>query len=153
MKAVSLILIFIGIFMGLLAARSFWLDCRYEKASVSTEATISSMKIEPIRDGLSNVLYSLTYLRDGEIDTTEHKVTEQFTNKTPLPTIEQFQSNTFYIRYVPADRRDETSFPNRVMVLGAKTYPGFYNRALFGQMLIFILLGFMVRAFFNNSPV
>lgn len=109
MKAVSLILIFVGILLGLLAASSFGLDYQYEKASVSSEATISSMRIEPIRDGV--------------IDTTEHKVTEQFTNNTPLPTIEQFQSNTFY------------------------------NRALFGQMLIFVLFSFMVRAFFTTSPV
>lgn len=133
---------------GLFGVWSFWRDFRYEKARTVTQAKIASVKIEPIRSGLSNILYTLTYLRDGVADTIEHKITEQFTTKNPLPPIAQLQSQTFYIHYVPEERKNEASFPNRVMVLESKTYPGFYNRASFGQMVTFTLMGFMARLFY-----
>lgn len=152
MRKIGLLLIIIGILFGLFGVWTIWRDYRYEKARMVAKANIVSVKIEPIRNGLSNILYTLTYNRDGVIDTTEHKITEEWTIKNPLLTIAQLQSQTFYIHYVPRERRSETSFPKRVLVLESKAYPGFYSRSSFGQMFTFILMGFMVRLFSRKQP-
>lgn len=151
MRTVGTVLIVIGILFGLFAGWSFWRDHRFKQARTVTKGTIASVKIEPIRSGLSNILYTITYLRDGITDTTEHKITQQYSIKDPLPTIVQLQSANFYVHYVPRDRRSKTSFPKRSMVLDSETYPGFYNRASLGQMFTFILMGFMVRGFFPKK--
>lgn len=142
MRKVGTVLIVIGILFGLFGVWTFWREYGYEKARVVSKATVASVRIEPIRDGLSNILYTLTYMRDGATDTTEHKITEQHTINNPLPTTEQLQSETYYIHYVPKERRTETAYPKRVMVLDSETYPSFYYRTAFGQMFSFILMGF-----------
>lgn len=151
MRKVGTLIIVIGILFGLFGVWTFWREYRYEKARVVEKATVSSVRIEPVRSGLSNILYTLTYLRDNATDTIEHKITEEWTIKNPLPTTEQLQSQTFYIHYVPKENKSETSYPNRIMVLDSETYPRFYYPTSFGQMLIFILLGFMVRWFGRST--
>lgn len=151
MRIISTVLIVIGILFGLFGVRSYWCDHRYEKASIVTKSTIASVRIEPVRDGLSNILYTLTYRRDGTTDTTEYKITEAYTNKNPLPAIEQLQAATLYVQYVPKDKRGETAYPYRVMISSDGLYPGTFGRGFFGQMFIFILMGFMVRLFGRNT--
>lgn len=151
MRIISTVLIVIGILFGLFGVRSYWRDHRYEKASIVTKSTISSVRIEPVRNGLSNILYTLTYIRDGATDTTVHKITEAYTDKNPLPAIAQLQASTLYVQYVPKDKRGETAYPYRVMVSSDGLYPGTYGRGLFGQMFTFILLGFIVRLFARNT--
>lgn len=153
MRKVGTVLIVIGILFGLFGVWTFWREYGYEKARIVTKATVSSVRTEPIRDGLSNILYTLTYLRDGTTDTTEHKITEQWTDKNPLPTLEQLQAQTFYIHYVPKEKRSETVYPRRVMVLDSEDYPSFYYPTSFGQMFTFILMGFIVRWFFPKKRV
>lgn len=147
MRIVSKVLIMIGILFGLFGVWSFWREYGYEKARTVTKATISSVRIEPIRSGLSNILYTLNYKRDGNMDSIEHKITEEWTYKNPLPTIEQLRSQTFYIHFVPIERRNETAYPRRVMVLDSENYPRFYYPTSFKQMITFFLMGFMVRLF------
>lgn len=74
---------------------------------------------------MTNILYTLTYLRDGATDTTEHKMTEQWTDKNPLPTTEQLQAQTFYSYYVPEKVK---LCQAEVVVLNSEDYPGFYYR-------------------------
>lgn len=151
MRIISTVLIVVGIIFGLFGIRSYWHDYRYEKTSIVTKSTISSVRIEPVRDGLANILYNLTYRRDGATDTTEYKITEAYTNKNPLPTIAQLQAATLYVQYVAKDKRGETAYPFRVMVSSDGQYPGTYGRGLFGQMFTFVLLGFIVRLFGRHA--
>lgn len=151
MRTFGTLLITIGILFGLLGARSYWHDYMYKRSSISVKALEQTVEIEPIRDGLSNILYTIAYMRDGEVDTTHHKITEQYTIKNPLPPIEHLQAESLYIRYVPADKRSETAFPYRVMVNNDGSYRGFYKRGFFGHMVAFILMGFMVRMWARNK--
>lgn len=153
MRIVSTILIIIGILFGLFGVWSFWREYGFERARVVSKGTISSLRTEPVRNGLTNILYTITYLRDGATDTIKHKVTEQWTDSNPLPTTAQLQSQTFYIHYVPKENRSETVHPKRVMVLDSKDYPSFYYRTAFGQMFTLILMGFMVRLFFPKKRI
>ena len=63
---------------------------RYEKASIVTKSTISSVRIEPVEMGFQTSC-TLTYIRDGAADTTVHKITEAYTDKNPLPAISNFE--------------------------------------------------------------
>lgn len=147
MKTIGIILTTLGIISGLLGIRSYWRDYTYKKVSIAVKPSAKSVVIEPVRNGLSNIIYSILFDRDGAVDTTEHKITEEYTYKNPLPTIEQLQAASLYVHYVPKDKRSETAFPYRVVVTSDGIYPGFYNRALLGQMFTFILIGYMVRMF------
>lgn len=151
MRKVGTVLIVIGILFGLFGVWTFWREYGYERTRIVTKATVSSVRTEPIRDGLSNILYTLTYLRDGTTNTTEHKITEQWTDKNPLPTMAQLRTQTFFIHYVPKEKRSKTAYPGRVMVLDSEDYPSFYYPTAFGQMFTFILMGFIVRWFFPKK--
>jgi hypothetical protein len=151
MRKVGTVLITIGILFGLFGVWIFWREYGYEKARVVTKATVSSVKTEPIRDGLANILYTLSYRRDGATDSIEHKITEQWTDKNPLPPIAQLRSQTFFIHYVPKEKRSKTVYPKRVMVLDSEDYPSYYFPTSFGMMFNFILLGFIVRWFFPKK--
>lgn len=153
MRIVSTILITIGIIFGLFGTWTFWREYGYEKARVVAKGTVSSVRTEPVRSGLTNILYTLSYLRDGATDSIEHKITEEWTDKNPLPTEAQLQSQTFYIHYVPEEKRSETVYPKRVMVLDCEDYPSFNYPTSFGQMFTFILLGFMVRMFGRKKTI
>lgn len=153
MRIVSTILITIGIIFGLFGTWTFWREYGYEKARVVAKGTVSSVRTEPVRSGLTNILYTLTYLRDGATDSIEHKITEEWTDKNPLPTEAQLQSQTFYIHYVPEEKRSETVYPKRVMVLDSEDYPSFNYPTSFGQMFTFILMGFMVRMFGRKKTI
>ena len=144
-------LILSGILAGFLGLWSYWRDFQYEKASIAVRATVKSVEIEPIRSGLSNILYTLRYKRDGVMDVTHHKITQQYTIKEPLQTSDELQKASFYIRYVPTVSKTATEFPGRVIVSEDKAYEGFYNRALFGQMFTLLLFGAMVRKFAGNK--
>lgn len=153
MRKVGTVLILIGIFFGLFGVWTFRREYGYERARVVTKGNVSSVRTEPVRSGLTNILFTLTYLRDGEADSVEHKITEEWTDKNPLPTTAQLQSQTFYIHYVPKEKRSKTVYPKRVMVLDSEDYPSFYYPTAFGQMFTFILLGFIVRWFFPKKRV
>ena len=147
MRLVSTVLLIVSGIFGLLGARSYWRDQGYKNASVAVRGTVRSVEIQKIRDGLSNIIYSLAYLRDGITDSTQHKITTAYTNADPLPTLKELQAASFYVRYVPKPRQRETAYPERVMVHSNSTYPGYFNRSLFGQMFTFAIIGFMVRLF------
>lgn len=153
MKTISRILIITGIVFGLLGLRSYWRDYTFKKASSVVQASVISVNVTPIRSGLSSIQYSLGYSRDGMNDTLHHTITEAYTTLHPLPTLSQLKSESFYIHYVPENKRNETSFPYRTHVNKNGIYGGFYNRALFGQMVAFILLGYMVRMFGKKQTV
>lgn len=151
MRIVGTLFITIGILFGLFGVWTFWREHGYEAARIVTKGTVSSVKIERVRDGLSNILYTLTFQRDGSTDTIDHKITEQWTFKDPLPSLEQLKLQTFYIHYVPKEKRSKTVYPMRTMVLDTEIYPRFYYPTAFGQMTTFILLGFIVRIFFPKK--
>jgi len=153
MRTLSTVLIVIGILFGLFGIWTFGREYGYKKARVVTKGIVSSVRTEPIRSGLTNILYTITYLRDGATDSIEHKITEQWTDKKPLPAIAQLRSQTFYIHYVPKEERSKTVYPMRVMVLDSDIYPGFYYPASFGQMFTFILIGMMGKLFFPKKRV
>lgn len=145
MRITGTILIIFGLILGGFGLRSYWRDYTYRKANIAVQATVKSVRIEQIRSGLSNILYTLVYTRDGVQDSTNHKITESYTIKNPLPTIEQLRSATLYVHYVPAEKRRYTAFPSRVIVSSDGVYEGFYSRGLFGQMFTFILMGLIFR--------
>jgi hypothetical protein len=153
MRIISTVLIVIGILFGLFGVWTFWREYGFERARVVTKGTVSSVRTEPVRNGLTNILYTITFLRDGATDSIEHKLTEQWTDSNPLPTLEQLQAQTFFIHYVPKEKRSKTVYPKRVMVLDSEDYPRFYYPTAFGQMFTFILIGFMVRLFFPKKRV
>lgn len=146
MKILGNLLIIIGIISGLLGVRSYWRDYTYKKASIAVKASVKSVEIKPFSGkAVAGIDYTLNYMRDGIADSTKYNTTEEYSFKNPLPTAEELQATPFYVRYVPQNRRTETSFPNRVTVNNNGKYEGFYNRAVFGQMFVLILLGYMVK--------
>ena len=148
MKAFGILLIIVGIICGLLGARSYWQDNTYKKASIAVKASVVSVEVKPMSGkAVASIKMVLSYLRDGVADSTAHNFSMAYTNKNPLPAVQELQASLLYVHYVPRVKRSETSYPNRVVVSGNGVYDGFYNRALFGQMFTFVLLGFMVRKF------
>lgn len=146
MKIIGIILIILGVIFGLFGIRSYWHDCTYKKASIAVKACVKSVEIKPFSGkAVAGIYYTLNYMHDGIIDSTKYNTTEEYSFKNPLPTKEKLQAASFYVRYVPQNRRTKTSFPNRVTVNNNGKYEGFYNRALFGQMFVLILLGYMVK--------
>ena len=65
-------------------------------------------------------------MRDGVADSTEHNFSKAYTNIDPLPTIEELQAVSFYVRYVPKDKQSETLYPKRVIVSNKSEYEGFF---------------------------
>lgn len=147
MKTLGNFLILCGILAGLLGLWSYSRDHQYEKASIAVRAAVKLVKIEPIRSGLSNILFTLRYERDGVMDVIHHKITQQYTIEEPLPSLAELQRASFYVRYVPKVAKTAAEFPGRVIVSEDRAYEGFYNRGLFGQMFTLLLLGAMVRKF------
>ncbi|HRP89080.1 MAG TPA: hypothetical protein PKX92_03480 [Edaphocola sp.] len=148
MKALSILLFVLGIITGLLGVRSYWRDSTFKKASIAVKASVKSVEIRPFSGkAVAGIYYTLNYMRDGIIDSIKHNTSEEYSLKKPLPTKEKLQAATFYVHYVPKNKRTETSFPDRVTISDNGKYPGFYKGSLFGQMSVLILLGFMVRMF------
>ncbi|MFV0592333.1 MAG: hypothetical protein ACK5NK_04285 [Niabella sp.] len=146
MKALGILLIVLGIITGLFGVRSYWRDYTYKKASIVVKASVKSVEIKPFSGkAVAGIYYTLNFMRDGIADSTKYNTTEEYSFKNPLPTAEKLQAIPFYVRYVPKNKRNETSFPNRVTVNNNGKYEGFYNSALFGQMFVLILLGYMVK--------
>ncbi|HCF62836.1 MAG TPA: hypothetical protein DEU93_00600 [Chitinophagaceae bacterium] len=154
MKAISIILIVVGIIFGFLSLRSFWSDHAYEKASTTVKASVKSVDIKPMSGkAVASIRRVLYYIRDGVADSTEQNYSKLYTNNNPLPSEEELKSTSLYVRYVPKNRRSETVFPDRVLVSSDEEYEGYYNRAMFGQMFAFILLGLMIRLWRRkNNP-
>jgi hypothetical protein len=151
-KKLSILLIITGIISGLFGTRSYWRDYTYKKASIAVKASVKSVEIKPFSGkAVAGIYYTLNYLRDGITDSTKYNTTEEYSFKNPLPTPEDLQATLFYVRYVPQNKRAETSFPNRLIINKNGEYNGFYNRALFGQMFTFILLGYMLRKWARKS--
>ncbi len=148
MKIISVVLISIGILSGLLGTKSFWRDQAYEKASIPVKGSVEWLEFKPMSGkAVASIAIMLSYIRDGIVDSTEHQFSILYTTSDPLPTEEELKAAPYYVRYVPKEKRNETTFPNRVMVSNGLAYEGFYNHALFGQMFTFILLGLMIRLF------
>lgn len=146
MKTISIILIIVGIILGLLGLRSYWLDYSYKNASIAVKASVESVEVKP-KSGkaVGSIRLVLSFIRDGVADSTAHNFSQEYSNINPLPTAEELQGASLYVRYVPKENRGKTSFPNQVLVSNTNEYEGFYNRALFGQMFTFILLGVIIR--------
>lgn len=145
MKIIGIILIILGVIFGLFGIRSYWHDCTYKKASIAVKASVKSVEIKPFSGkAVAGIYYTLNYMHDGITDSIKHHTTEEYSFKKPLPTKEQLQATSFYVRYVPKNKRTKTSFPNRVVVSRHAEYEGFYNSAL-GHMLVLILLGYVVK--------
>jgi hypothetical protein len=146
MKILGILLIVLGIIIGMFGVRSYWRDYTYKRASIAVKASVKSVEIKPFSGkAVAGIYYTLNYMRDGIADSTKYNTTEEYSFKNPLPTKEKLQAVSFYVRYIPKEKRRETSFPNQVLVSHNMEYEGFYNRALFGQMLVLILLGYIVK--------
>ena len=147
MRTISIILIIIGLVFGLFGLKSLYRDNIYAKASTVAKASVTSAEIKPMSGkAVGSIRLILSYLRDGVADSTEYKFTEEFTNKNPLPTEAELKAKTYYVRYVPLEKRSKNT-PNWLMVNSTGEFNGWYGRSQFGQMFVFILLGFMVRMF------
>ncbi|MCC7525599.1 MAG: hypothetical protein IT250_12305 [Chitinophagaceae bacterium] len=147
MKTLGVVLIIIGIICGLLGLRSYLRDDAYVKASTIAKASVVSAEVKPMSGkAVASIHLVLYYIRDGFADSIEHNLAREYTDKSPLPTVEELKATAYYVRYVPKEKRSK-NVPNWVMVSNSGEYDGLYGGALFGQMFTFILLGFMVRMF------
>lgn len=147
MRIIGTTLIIIGFIFGLLGIRSYWRDDTYEKASTVVKASVKSVEIKPMSGkAVGSIRMVLNYMRDGIADSIEHNFSAAYSNKDPLPTVKQLHTTPFYVRYVPKGKRSET-IPNWVIVSNNGEFDGSYGLSSFGQMLTFILMGFMVRMF------
>lgn len=151
MKTISIILILIGIVFGIFGVRSYLRDDAYAKASVVVKASVKSAEVKPMSGkAVASISMVLSYLRDGVADTIEHHFSKAYSNNDPLPTVEELNTTTLYIRYVPKEKRSEKT-PNWVLVSSNGEFDVLYGGSYFGQMFTFILLGIMLRVFSRKS--
>lgn len=95
---------------------------------------------------VGSIYLVLTFLRDGVEDIIEHNYSESYSIDDPLPSIEELSAASYYVRYVPKEKRSE-KFPDWVLVTSNGEFDALYGRSSFGQMFTFILLGFMIKFF------
>lgn len=151
MRVLSVILIMLGVLFGLLGVRACWHDFQYKNNSVVAAATVVSIDVKPIRSALSSINYQLSYTRDGKPDTLQHRITKHHTVYDPLPSLNELQSATWYIRYVPVINRNNTALANQLYVTETNRYPGTYGSSFFIRMLTFILISYIIQKFFSKK--
>jgi hypothetical protein len=144
MKVIGILLIIFGIISGLLGVRSYLRDDAYAKASTTVKASVKSAEVKPMSGkAVGSVRLVLTFLRDGVEDTLEHSYSEAFSFNDPLPTIEELNAASLYIRYVPKEKRSK-NIPDWVMVSNKDKHDGVYGRSGFTWMINFFLLGIIL---------
>lgn len=153
LRTIGIIIIIAGIIFGISGVKSYLRDDAYAKASVVSTASVKSAEIKPMSGkAVGSIRLILTYVRDGVADSTELNFAEAYSDNNPLPTEVELKAVSYYVRYVPKEKRSE-NIPNWVMVNRTGEFEGFYGRSSFGQMFTLILLGFMVRMFGRKKSV
>lgn len=153
MRIIGVILVFIGIIFGIFGIRSYLRDAAYVKASVVVKASVLSAEVKPNPwKNVDGVRLVLTYVRDGVTDSIENNYSEVYSKNENRISEEKLKAATHYVRYVPKENRSE-NIPNWVMANRTGEFEGSYGRTSFGQMVTFILLGFMVRMFGRKRSV
>lgn len=134
-------MIIMGLLCGLLGVRSYLRDDAYAKASVVVKASVTSAEVKPMSGkAVGSIRLKLTYMRDGVEDSIEHNFSEAYSNSDPLPTIEELNAASLYIRYVPKENRSK-NIPDWVIVSNKDKHDGAYGESAFGWMLKFLILG------------
>lgn len=145
MKAISIILISIGILSGLFGVRTYLRDDAYAKGSVVVKASVKSAEVKPNPwKNVGSIRLLLTYMRDGVVDSLAHNYSEVYSNNDPLPTIAELKAASPHVRYVPNKNRSE-KIPDWVTVSNTEEYDGSYGWPAFNRMIIFIVMGLLVR--------
>ena len=144
MRIIGVILILFGILAGLLGVRSYLRDDAYAKASTTVKASVKSAELKPMSGkAVGSIRLVLAFLRDGVEDTLEHNYSEAYSINDPLPTLEELNAASLYIRYVPKEKRSKNT-PDWVMVSNKDKHDGVYGRSGFSWMMNFFLLGFIL---------
>lgn len=144
MRAISILLIAIGLISGLLGVRSYLRDDAYAKASVVVKSSVrwAEVKPNPWKSTVS-IKLMLSYMRDGVPDSLEHNFSKFYSKDEPLPTVEKLKEATPWVRYVPKEKRSK-NIPDWVMVGGKEQHDGVYGRTGFGWMFKFLILGIIL---------
>ena len=142
MRIIGTILIIFGILSGLLGVRSYLRDSAYAKASTTVKASVKSAEVKPMSGkGVASIRMVLAFLRDGVEDTLENSYAQAYSiNDDPLPTPEELNTASLYVRYVPKEKRSK-NIPDWVMVSSKDKHDGVYGRTGFSWMLKFLILG------------
>lgn len=117
------------------------------------KASVQTAEVKPMSGkAIASIRLTLTYFRDDVADSIEHNFSESYSIKNPLPSIDKLKAATYYVRYVPKEKRTE-KIPNWVLVSSNEEFDGLYGRSSFGQMFTCILLGFMIKLFGKRKRV
>lgn len=145
MQKFSNTLLILALIFVLFGGRSYWREYKHRRASVSIKVDVSSVIIKPIRNGLSTVYYTLTFIRDGVKDTLEHKITHVYTVENPLPSKEDLQSAQFFVHYIPESKKSKTPFPNRIFINNTAEYDLVYGKSCFLISFFLILVSYLIK--------
>ena len=141
MQIIGILLIFLGIISGLMGVRSYLRDSAYAKASTTVKASVKSAEVKPMSGkAVASVHLVLAFLRDGVEDTLEHNYSKAYSINNPLPTPEELNGASLYVRYLPNDKRSK-NIPDWVMVSSKDKHDGAYGQTGFSWMLKFLILG------------
>ena len=150
MKTVRNLFVFLAIISFFFGIRSFWRDYSHRKASVASKATVLTVVIKPIRSGLASIVYSIAYMRDDVTDIMDVRTTDDYTYKDPLPSMEELRAATFYVHYVPKDKKGDSAFPDRILVNSSAEFDLPYSHGWFIRIVIFLVIAYLIRPFPNH---
>jgi len=146
MQTISKLCVILGIVLGLFGLRSFWRDYGYRKASTAVKAEVISVEVNEVKSTVSQIVYTLVFIRDNYPDTIIHTTSRNHNFMDPLPSLETLKMATKYVRYVPDNKKADTAFPERFYVIdNSSDYYESMGRSWFLNMTIFIFFGYMIK--------
>ena len=92
----------------------------------------------------------LAFLRDGVEDTLEHHYSKAYSINDPLPTLEELNTASLYVRYVPKEKSSK-NIPDWVMVSNNDKHDGVYGRSGFNWMIKFLIPGTLLMVYSTIS--
>ena len=151
MRIIAVIFILFGIISGLLGVRSYLHDDAYAKASTTVKASVKSAEVKPMSGkAVGSIRLVLAFLRDGVEDTLEHNYSKAYSINDPLPTLEELNSASLYVRYVPKEKSSK-NIPDWVMVSNNDKHDGVYGRSGFNWMIKCLILGTLLMVYSTIS--
>lgn len=145
MKTIITLLRILAIVIGLFGVLQLFREYKHRKASTAVKARVLSVELEPVRDALTNIHYSLQFLKDGRYDTMQHKVTQSYTNKKPLPSIEELKTTVFYLHYIPEDKKQRTPYADRLYINNSEEIDLPWGYSPFTIMFFLFLLTYLLQ--------
>ncbi len=147
MKYIGNIVIVFGIVFGLFAIRSFWVDWRYENASISVKANVLSVEVKKVKPMVASLIYVLQYMRDSKLDTIVHKKNVVYSLEEPLPSNEKLKNKPQYVRYVPEGNLLQTSLSSQIIVNDDGEYDSEFRYSKFITVFVCGFIGYFIRRF------